>query len=86
MYSIDVLDTLHSFYSFESPSTSVYGHYSIVYIYLRSHNFSVYHIVDMYTHISDRDEWVKQYNYNMQIRLRILNPCHRAGNRCKLQF
>ena len=86
MYSLDFLDPLHSSYSLQSPSTSVCGHYCIVYISLRSHNYSLYNIVDMLTEISNRDEWLKQYIYNMQIRLCILNPCHRTGQRCKLQF
>ena len=84
MYSLDFLNTLHSSYSLQSPSTSVCGHYCIVYIYLRTHYYSLYDIVDMLTDISNRDEWLKQYIYNMQIRLRILNPCHRTGQLCKL--
>ena len=58
MYSFDFLDPLHSSYSLQSPSTSVCGHYCIFYIYLRSHNYSLYHIVDMLTDISNRDEWL----------------------------
>ena len=85
MYSLDYIDPLHSSYSLQSLSTSICGHYCIVYIYLRSHNYSLYHIVDMLTDISNRDEWLKQYIYNMEIRLRILNPCHRTSQRCKLQ-
>ena len=85
MYRLDVLDPLHSSYSFQSPSTSVCGQYCIVYIYLCSHNYSLYDIVDVLTDISNRDEWLKQYIYNMQIRLRILNPCHLTGQCCKLQ-
>ena len=86
MYSLDFLDPLHSSYSFQSPSTSVCDHYCIVYIYLRSHNYLLYDIVHMLTDISNRGEWLKQYIYNMQNRLRILNPCHRTDQRCKFQF
>ena len=85
MYSLDFLDPLHSSYSLQPSTTSVCGHYCIVYIYYRSHNYSLDDIVDLFTDISNRDEWVKQYIYNMQIRLCILNPCHRTGQRCKLQ-
>ena len=85
MNSFEFVDPLHLSYSLQSPSTSLCGHYCIVYIYLRSHNYSLYNIVYMLTDISKRDEWLKQYIYNMQIRLRILNPCHRTGQRCKLQ-
>ena len=85
MYSLDFLDPLHSSFSFQSPSTSVCGHYCIVYNYLRSHNYSLSDIVDLLTNISSRDELIKQYIYNMQIHLRIYNPCHRTGQRCKLQ-
>ena len=85
MHSLDFLDRLHSYYCFQSPSTSVCGHYCIFYIYFCSHNYTVYDIVDMLTDISNRDEWLKQYIYNMQIRLRILKPCYRTGQRCKLQ-
>ena len=85
MYNLYFLDHLHSFYILQSPSTSVCSHYCIVKIYLRFHNYSLYNIVDMLTDISNRDEWLKQYIYNMQIRLRILNPCNRTGQRCKLQ-
>ena len=85
MYSLDILDPLHSSFSFQSPSTSVCGHYFIVYIYLRSRNHSLSDIVYLLSKISSRDLWVKQYIYNLQIHLRILNPCHRTGQRCKLQ-
>ena len=85
MYSLDFLDPLNLSYSLHSPSTSVCGHYRIVYIYLCSYNYSLYDIVDMLSDNSNRDEWLKQYIYNMQIRFRILNPCHRTGQRCKLQ-
>ena len=85
MYSLDILDPLHSLYSLQSPSTSLRGHYCIVYIYLCFYNYLLYDIVDLLTYISNRDELLKQYIYNMQIRLRIFNPCHRTGQRCKLQ-
>ena len=85
MYSLDFLDPLYSSFSIQSPSNSVCGHYCIVYIYLRSHNYVLSDIVVLLTDISNRDKWVKQYIYNMQIRLRILNPFHRTGQRCKLQ-
>ena len=39
MYSLDILEPLHSSYSLQPPSTSVCGHYCIVYIYLRFHNY-----------------------------------------------
>ena len=58
MYSLDFLDLLHSSYSVQSPRTSVCGHYCIVYIFLRSHNYSLYDIVDMLTDISNRDDWL----------------------------
>ena len=83
MYSLDFLDPLHSSYSLQSPRTSLCGHYCIVYIYLCSHNYSLSDIVHLLTNISSRDLWVKQYIYNMQIRLCILNPCHSTGQRCK---
>ena len=60
MYSLDFVDRLHSSYSFQSPSTSVCGYYCIVYIYLRSHNYSLYEIVDLLTDISNHDELLKQ--------------------------
>ena len=85
IYSLDVLDPLHLSYSIQSPSTSVCGHYCIVYIYLRSRNHSLSDIVYLLTIISSRDSWVKQYIYNLQIRLRILNPRLRTKQRCKLQ-
>ena len=75
IYRLDFLDPLHSPYSVQSPCTSACGHYCIVYIYLLSHYYSLYDIVDLLTDISNRDEWLKQYIYNMQIRLRIFNPC-----------
>ena len=56
IYSLDFLDPLHLSYSLQSPSTSVCGHYCIVYIYLRFHNYSLYNIVDMLTDILNRDE------------------------------
>ena len=42
-------------------------------------------IVDLLTDISNRAEWLKQYIYIMQSRLRILNQCHRIDQRCELQ-
>ena len=69
MYSLNFLDHLHSSYSIQSPRTSVCGHYCIVYIYLRSNNYSLSDIVDLLTTIASRDLWIKQYIYNMQIRL-----------------
>ena len=51
MYSLDFLDPLHSSYSLQSPNTSVCGHYCIVYIYLRSHNYLLYDIFDLLTDI-----------------------------------
>ena len=81
MYSLDFLDPLHSSFSFQLPSTFVCGHYYIVYIYLRSHNYSLSDIVDLLTNVSSRNVWIKQYIYNMQIRLRIYKQCHRTGQR-----
>ena len=85
MYKLYLLDPLHSSFSLQSPSTSVCCHYYIVYIYLRFHNYSHSDIIDLLTNISSRYLWTYQYIYNMQIRLRILNPCHRTCQRCKLQ-
>ena len=65
MYSLDFLDPLHSSYSLQSPSTSVCGHYCIVYIYLRSHNYLLYNIVDMLTDILNRNEWLKKYIFTI---------------------
>ena len=61
MNSLNFLDPLHSSYSLQAFSTFVCGHYCIVYIYLRSYNYSIYEIVDLLTDISNRDEWLKQY-------------------------
>ena len=85
MYSLDFLDPLHSSFSLQSPRTFVCGHYCIVHISLCSHNYSLSNIGYFLTIISSRDLWIKQYIYNMQIRLQIFNPCHRSGQRCKLQ-
>ena len=88
IYSLDFLDSLHLSFSLQSPSSSVCGHYCIVYIYLRSRNNSLSDIVNLLVTISSRDLWVKQYIQNLQLRLRILNPCHRTGQSCnfKCQF
>ena len=40
MYGFYSLDPLHLLYSLQSPSSSVCGHYCIVYIYLRSRHTS----------------------------------------------
>ena len=84
-YNLDSLKPLHLFYSFQSPSSSVSGHYCIVYIYLRSRNKSLNQIVHLLLNISNRDSWVKQYIHNLQNLLRILNPCHRTGQGCQLK-
>ena len=52
MYSLDVLDLLHSAFSLQLPSTSVCDHYCIVYIYFRSHNYLLSDIVDLLINIS----------------------------------
>ena len=85
VYSLDFIDYLRSCFSFQSPSTSVCGHYCIVYIFLRSPNYSLSDIVYFHTNISSRDLWIEQYIYNLQIRLRILNSCFRTNQSCKLQ-
>ena len=85
MYSLDFLDPLHSSFSVQSPIISVFGHYCILYIYHCYHNYSLSDIVYLFTKILSRYVWIKQYIYNMQICLRIFNPCHRTGQRCKLK-
>ena len=60
MYSLDFLDPLHSSYSLQSPSTSVCGNYSIVYINLCSRNHTFRDIVYLFSKISCRDLWVKK--------------------------
>ena len=85
MYSLDFLDLFHLSFSLQSPSAPVCGHSYIVYIYLRSQNHSLSDIGYLLFKIARRDIWVKEYIYNLQIRLRIINPCHRTGQRCKLQ-
>ena len=57
---------------------------TVLFIYLRYYNYSLSDIVHLLTNISSRHVWVKQYIYKMQICLRILNPCHRTGQLCKL--
>ena len=59
IYSLNFLDPLHLSLSLQSPSSSVCGHYCIVYIYLRSNNNSLIDIVYLLTKISSRDVWVK---------------------------
>ena len=85
IYSLDFLDPLHLSFSFQSPSSSVCGHYSIIYIYLCSRNNSLTDIVNLLIKISSRDLWVRQYIQNLQLRLRILNLCHRTGQSCKFK-
>ena len=85
IYSLKFLDPLHLSFSLKSPSSSLCGHYCIVYIYLRSRNNSLRDIVNLLIKISSRDWWVKQYIQNLQIRFSILNPCHLTGQRCKFK-
>ena len=54
IYSLDVLDPFHLCFSLQSPSSSVCGHYCIVYIYLCSYNHSFSDIVYLLTKISSR--------------------------------
>ena len=54
IYSLDVLNTLHSSFFRQSPSTSVCGNYSIVFIYICFHNYSLTDFVDLLTDISSR--------------------------------
>ena len=83
--SLDSIDPLHLSSVLQSPSFSICGHYCIVYIYCCSRNNSLCDIVYLLSKISSRGLWVKQYIYNLQIRLCILNPGYHAGRRCKLQ-
>ena len=85
IYSLDFLDPLHLSFSLKSPSSSVCGHYCIVYIYLRSRNNLLSDIVNLLIKISSRNLWVRQYIQNLQLRLRIINPCHRTGQSCKFK-
>ena len=85
IYSLDFLDPLHLSFSLQSPSSSVCNHYRIVYIYLRSRNNSLSDIVNLLIKISSLDLLVRQYIQNLQLRLRILNPCHRTGQSCKFK-
>ena len=83
IYSLDILDPLHSSFFLQSPSSAVCDRYCIVYIYLRSHNNSLSDIVNLLIKISSRDLWVKQNIQNLQLRLWILNPCQCTGQSCK---
>ena len=85
MYSLNILDYLHSLFFLQLPSTSLCGRYCIIYIYCRSYNYSLSDNVDLLTDISSRDLSVKQYMYNMQNPFRILNPGQRTGQLCKLK-
>ena len=85
IYSLDVLDLFYLSYSLQSTSTSVCGHYCIVYIYVCSRKHSLDDIVYLLTKISSRDLFFNEYISNLQIRPCILNPCHRNGQLCKLQ-
>ena len=85
IYSLDFLDPLHMSFFLQSFSSFVCGHYCIVYIYLCSRNNSLSDIVTLLIKISIRKLWFKQYIHKLQIRLRILNPCSRTGQRCKFK-
>ena len=85
MYSLVFLDPLHSSYSLQLPSTYVGGHYCTLYKYFFCQNYLFSDIVHFLTNISSCELWVKEYINNIQIRLRILNPCHRTGQRIKLK-
>ena len=84
-YSLDSLDPSHLLYSFQSLSSSVCGHYCIVYLYLRSSNKTQSQIFHLLLNISNRDVWVKRYNHNLQNLFRILKPCHHNGQCCQLK-
>ena len=84
-YSLNSLNPMHLLYSFQSPTSSVCGHYCIVYIYLRSRNKSLSQIFHLLLNISNRDLWVKRYIHNLQNLFRILKPCNRTGQCCQLK-
>ena len=84
-YSLNSLEPLYLLYSFQSPSSSVCGHYCIVYVYLRSRNKSLSQMFHLLLNISNRDVWVKRYVHNLQNIFRILKPCHRTGQCCQLK-
>ena len=83
--NLDSLNLLHLGYPLQSPSTSVCGHYCIVYIYLRSRNKSLSEFFHLLLNISNRDSWVKRYILNLQNLFRILKPCHRTLQCCQLK-
>ena len=84
-YSLESLDPLHLLYSFQSPSTSVCGHYCIVYLFLRSRNKSLSQIFHFLLNISNRDVWVKRYTKYLQNLFRILKQCQHTGQCCQLK-
>ena len=88
MYGIDSLNPLHLLYSLQSRSSSVCGHYCIVYIYLRSRYTLQNKIVHLLLNISNHDLWVTKYIPNLKILFRILNPCNYTGQcfQLKCQF
>ena len=84
-YSLDSLNLLHLGYPLQSPSTSVCGHYCIVYIYLRFRNISLSEFYHLLWNISNRDSWVKRYIHNLQNLFRLFKPCHPTGQCCQLK-
>ena len=84
-YGLDSLGTLHLDFPLQLPSTSVGGHYCIVYIYHRSRNKSLSDIIHLLLNMSNRHSWDKRYIHNLQNLFRIIIPCHPTKQCCKLQ-
>ena len=84
-YSLDSLHLLHLGYPLQSPSTSVCGHYCIVYIYLRSRDKSLSELFHLHLNISNRDSWVARYIQKLQSLFRIRKLCHRTCQCCQLK-
>ena len=84
---IDILDFIDPF-----TCLFLFSHLDLLYVVTTVLFISIFvlviiHLVTLFICLlkSQVVTWVKQYIYYLQIRLFILNPCHRAGQRCNLQ-
>ena len=84
-YGLESLDLAHHRYSLQSYSSSLCGHYCILYIYSRSHGISLSNIVHSLLEHRSIDSFVLDYVRNLRIKCNAINPCLRTGQCCKIK-
>ena len=90
-YRLEYLRRTHSLIQLQSLFSAFCGHYCIYFLYMRSHKRSLfnkhtlYNIVQMLMRLPVPDNYIKNFIDNLQRTYRIIYPCNRTGQCCKLK-